>query len=161
VDVRGTTPLQLYAANTDPLKRRLAEAQAAGAKLYALSELGSDGKFGGSVIKELRARAELAMMKLLVERGADVEAVYPKWDPVNSRDVRYWAWSGRDLGQTQLLRTRKGKEFVVLEVFIKFGGHARQGTYIFHNCDQKSRPRCPLVLPRSFSWWLSRRKGYK
>jgi predicted amidohydrolase len=92
VDVRshcGTTPLQLYAANTDHLKRRLAEAQAAGAKLYVLPEFESDGKFGGSVIKELEARAVLAMMKLLVERGADVEAVYPKWDPVNSRDVRY------------------------------------------------------------------------
>jgi hypothetical protein len=73
------TPLQLCAANTDHLKRRLMKAREAGAKLYALPEPEADGKLAKPEgIEELRSRAQLGMAKLLVERGADVEAVYPE-----------------------------------------------------------------------------------
>jgi ankyrin repeat protein len=78
---KGATPLQLCAENTDHLKRRLVAAQEAGAKLYALPEGEADGKIAQSEgVEELKRRAQLAMAKLFVERGADVEAVYPE-DP--------------------------------------------------------------------------------
>jgi ankyrin repeat protein len=91
VDVRsnsGMTPLQTCAANTDHLKRRLAKARAAGQKLHSPPETGADGKVRKvGCSSELGRRANLALAKLLVERGADVETKYPEGLPeVDEKD---------------------------------------------------------------------------
>jgi ankyrin repeat protein len=90
VDVRsncGTTPLQTCSANTDHLKRRLAKARAAGQKLYSPPETAADGKVRKVDCSELGRRANLALVKLLVERGADVETKYPEGLPeVDEKD---------------------------------------------------------------------------
>jgi hypothetical protein len=77
--MRGMTPLQMCATNTDHRKRTLVTAEEAGAKPYALPEVEADGKVGcQDGFEELVRRAQLAMAKLLAERGADVEALYPQ-----------------------------------------------------------------------------------
>jgi hypothetical protein len=91
---KGATPLQICAENTDHLKRRLVAAQEAGAKLYALPEGEADGKIAQSEgVEELKRRAQLAMAKLFVERGADVEAVYPRnpmWRILMAGNMKDW-----------------------------------------------------------------------
>jgi ankyrin repeat protein len=87
--LRMVTPLQTCAASNAHLKRRIAKAQAADQMLYDLPkmELDVNGKvdlLGG--IAELERRANLAIVKFLVERGADVEAEYPERTLICSDD---------------------------------------------------------------------------